>query len=248
MLKIRYLLTVVLMITTGIINGQTNIESDSFTTPSGELLITAIGHGTLMIQHENYVIHVDPVSREADYSLLPDADLVLITHAHGDHLDPAALKEITSDKTIVACNASSAAKLNDPVIMKNGDEMIISEYIGTRGVVTAVPAYNIKHERSPGNPFHPKGDGNGYVIDLDGFRIYIGGDTENVPEMAQLKDIDVAFLPMNLPYTMTPEMVADAAKMFRPAILYPYHFGSTDTGELIKLLEGSGIEVRIRNF
>ena len=108
---------------------------------------------------------------------------------------------------------------------------------GSRGIqVTAVPAYNLVHERSPGVPFHPKGQGNGYVLSFGDKRVYVAGDTENVPEMKALAGVDVAFLPMNLPYTMTPEMAADAARMVRPKILYPYHFGETDTSRLIGLL------------
>ena len=113
--------------------------------------------------------------------------------------------------------------------------------------IEAVPAYNIVHERSPGKPFHPQGVGNGYVLTIADKRIYVAGDTENIPEMRALKNIDITFLPMNLPYTMTPEMVADAAQAFRPRILYPYHYGSTDPRELVKLLEDEkDIEVRIR--
>ena len=120
-------------------------------------------------------------------------------------------------------------------------------YPGIR--IEAVPAYNIVHMRSPNNPFHPKGEGNGYILTLGDKRIYIAGDTENTPEMKALKNIDIAFLPMNLPYTMTPEMVADAVRAFKPAILYPYHFGSTDTGILVKLLQNSPeTEVRIRDM
>jgi len=115
--------------------------------------------------------------------------------------------------------------------------------------IEAVPAYNIVHQRSPGNPFHPKGAGNGYVITFGDRRVYVAGDTENTPEMKQLKNIDIAFLPMNLPYTMTPEMVADAAKAFRPNILYPYHYGQTDTSKLVSLLKDvQDIEVRIRDL
>ena len=127
--------------------------------------------------------------------------------------------------------------------MNNGS---VSEFNGIK--IEAVPAYNIKHERSPGNPFHPKGEGNGYILTLGNKRIYIAGDTENIPEMAALKNIDVAFLPMNLPYTMTPEMVADAVKMFSPGILYPYHYGDTDTSKLLPLVDPAKTEVRIRNL
>jgi L-ascorbate metabolism protein UlaG (beta-lactamase superfamily) len=115
-------------------------------------------------------------------------------------------------------------------------------------VIEAAPAYNIVNERAPGQPFHPKGSGVGYVIGFGGKRIYVAGDTENTPEMKALKNIDVAFLPMNLPYTMTPEMVADAAKAFKPKILYPYHYGETNTDKIVQLLKDSGIEVRIRNL
>jgi len=127
-------------------------------------------------------------------------------------------------------------------VMANGDRRT---FMGI--AVEAVPAYNLRHERSPGRPYHPKGDGNGYVVTLGGLRIYVAGDTEDTPEMRALKNIDVAFLPMNLPYTMTPEMVADAARAFAPKVLYPYHFGDTDPKRLTALLAGvKGIEVRIR--
>jgi L-ascorbate metabolism protein UlaG (beta-lactamase superfamily) len=128
--------------------------------------------------------------------------------------------------------------------MKNGDVKTVG---GLK--IEAVPAYNIVHMRDQGQPFHPKGVGNGYVITFGDKRVYVAGDTENIPEMKNIKNIDVAFLPMNLPYTMTPEMAADAAKMIRPKILYPYHYGETDTSKLVALLKDTKeIEVRIRNM
>jgi L-ascorbate metabolism protein UlaG (beta-lactamase superfamily) len=127
--------------------------------------------------------------------------------------------------------------------LKAGDNKTINNI-----KIETIPAYNIINVRSPGQPFHPKGTGNGYVLGIGGKRIYVAGDTENIPEMKALENIDVAFLPMNLPYTMTPEMVADAAKAFKPKILYPYHFSETNTDEIVKLLNNSGIEVRIRNL
>lgn len=140
--------------------------------------------------------------------------------------------------------ASFADKLDAAVVMQNGDVQTIK---GIR--IEAVPAYNIVHRRDNGQPYHPKGAGNGYVVTFSDKRVYIAGDTENIPEIKTLKAIDVAFLPMNLPYTMTPEMVADAAKAFKPAILYPYHYGETDTSQLIELLQGVGeVEVRIRRM
>ena len=115
--------------------------------------------------------------------------------------------------------------------------------------IQAIPAYNIQHKRMNGQPFHPKGEGNGYIITFGDKRVLIAGGTENTPEIKALKNIDIAFLPMNLPYTMTPEMVADAAKAFRPAILYPYHYGETDTNILLQLLKDQNdIEIRIRDL
>jgi L-ascorbate metabolism protein UlaG (beta-lactamase superfamily) len=187
-----------------------------------------------------YVIHVDPFSR-GDYSNLPKADLVLITHHHGDHLDPGALKLVTKEGTRFVASAEAAKKLTDATVMANGDTR---EVDGIK--IEAVPAYNIKRERNPGEPFHPKGVGNGYVLTMGDFRVYIGGDTEAVPEMANLKDIDIAFLPCNLPYTMTPEELAKAAKMIKPKVLYAYHTGNTPAYEIRKALEPvKDVELRI---
>ncbi len=220
------------------------LESDSFSTAAGELTITFVGHGTLMLAFGGKIIHVDPVSREADYSKMPKADLILITHEHGDHLDAAAIEQIRKPATEIVAPEKSAARVSGARVMRNGD---VATVAGLR--IEAAPAYNIVSMRSPGQPYHPKGEGNGYVITFGDKRVYVAGDTENTPEMKALKDIDIAFLPMNLPYTMTPEMVADAARAFRPKVLYPYHYGETDTGELVKLLaDEPGIEVRIRKM
>ncbi len=224
--------------------GEAEFDTDIIETVRGPLQITFIGHGTLMFSFGGKVIHVDPVSREADYGKMPKADLILVTHEHGDHLDPQAIELIRTEKTSIVLTEVCASKISGGVVMKNG------QVTNVRGLeIEAVPAYNLVHMRSPGVPFHPKGVGNGYVITFGNKRVYVAGDTENVPEMKKLKNIDVAFLPMNLPYTMTPEMVADAAKAFKPAILYPYHYGETDTSRLVELLQGVGeVEVRIRRM
>jgi len=212
---------------------------------SGEdVKITFLGHGTLMFTFGSMVVHVDPVSDMADYANLPKADIILVTHEHFDHFEPKTIEMLHKGGTTVIGNEPCAQQINDCIAMKNGDVKTIQ---GLK--IEAVPAYNLVHMRTPGNPFHPQGVGNGYVITFNDKKVYIAGDTENISEMKELKSIEVAFLPMNLPYTMTPEMVADAAREFKPKILYPYHFGNTDTSKLIDLLKDSKeIEVRIRDM
>lgn len=223
---------------------QRTYQTDTIRTSSGALTMTFIGHGTLMFSWNDIVIHIDPVEQYADYGSLPDADMILVTHHHGDHLDPAAIGKITKTGTEVICSGSCLEKLPGGIVMKNGDTRT------ARGItIEAVPAYNIVHKRSNGEPFHPKGIGNGYVIRFGDKKIYVAGDTENIPEMAGLKDICCAFLPMNLPYTMTPEMVSQAVRMFHPTVLYPYHYGETDVTVLVELLKDvPSTEIRIRNL
>ncbi len=219
-------------------------EKDTIQTTAGPLEITFLGHGTLMMAWGGKIIHVDPYSAVADYSKLPGADLVLITHHHGDHFDPKALDLVCTEKTVILLTGLCAEKLGKGIVMANGDTRTV---LGL--TVEAVPAYNLVHKRPDGTPFHPKGEGNGYILTFGATRVYVAGDTENTPEMKALKNIDVAFLPMNLPYTMTPAQVADAARAFRPKVLYPYHYGDTDTRELVQLLKGEkGIAVRIRSM
>lgn len=224
--------------------GQSPYELDSVATAAGELELTFIGHGTLMFRFQNLIIHIDPVSRYADYAKLPSAGLILITHHHGDHLDPAAVRQLSKPDTVTICPGKCAGQLEGAVVMNNGDSRV------EKGIkIDAVPAYNIVHRREGGEPYHPKGEGNGYVLTMGGKRVYIAGDTENIPEMKSLSGIDIAFLPMNLPYTMTPEMVADAVRAFRPRIVYPYHYGNTDPVVLTSLLKDlPDCEVRIRKL
>lgn len=245
MKKITILLISLFLVTLSY--GQADLESDVLKTKGGEVELFFIGHGTLMFKYNDQVIHIDPVSREYDYSKLPDADLILITHQHGDHLDVSALDEIVKDGTKTIMTQTCLENLEESygaIVMKNGD---IQTLLGM--AIVALPAYNIKHTRASGQAYHPKGEGNAYLLTVGGKNILIGGDTENVPELKALKDIDVAFLPMNLPYTMTPEMVTDLALAIKPKILYPYHYGRTDTDELVELLKDHPeIEVRIREL
>ena len=225
-------------------SAEAGFEEDVIPTSAGDLKITFIGHGTLMFTFNGKTIHVDPVSREADYTKMPQADLILVTHQHGDHLDQKVIEILRNENTSIVLSGKCAEAVQGGIVMKNGDVKSIMDL-----TIEAVPAYNIVHKRDNGQPYHPRGEGNGYVITFGDKRVYVAGDTENTPEMKVLEGIDVAFLPMNVPYTMTPEMVADAAKAFRPKILYPYHYGSTDTARIVELLKGEeGIEVRIRDM
>lgn len=239
-------LVVNLAVTAGLLApaAESGFEKDTIPTSQGDLQITFIGHGTLMFEFGDLVIHVDPVTRYADYAKMPKADMILATHEHGDHLDRTAIEQISTDRTALVLTEACARRVPSGIVMRNGD---VQEIQGLR--IEAVPAYNIVHMRRAGEPFHPKGAGNGYVITFGDKRVYVAGDTENIPEMERLAGVHVAFLPMNLPYTMSPEMAADAARKLKPKILYPYHFGDTDTSKLVDLLEDAkGVEIRIRRM
>ena len=224
--------------------GGEHFQKDIIATSGGNLEVTFIGHGTLMFAYGGKIIHIDPFSKLVDYATQPKADIILLTHHHRDHLDPAALEKLRTDETIVVLTEICAKTVRGGVIMKNGDVQVVAGI-----TVEAVPAYNLVHKRDTGQVFHPKGEGNGYIMTLSDTRLYIAGDTENTPEMKRLRDIDYAFLPMNLPYTMTPEMVADAASTFGPKVLYPYHYGETDPARIVALLNDTpGVEVRIRSM
>ncbi len=218
------------------------LPRDTIPTAAGPLEITFIGHGTLIFTWQGKVIHVDPWTRLADYSALPKADAVLITHAHRDHLDPVALALVRTPATAVVASPACEGKINGALILANGDRRTVA------GIeVTAVPAYNLVHRKENGSPYHPKGEGNGYLLAFGDLTVLVAGDTENVPELEALSGVEVAFLPMNLPFTMTPEMVADLARALKPRLLYPYHYGDTDPQRLVDLLADTPeIEVRIR--
>ncbi|HJX71157.1 MAG TPA: MBL fold metallo-hydrolase, partial [Bacteroidales bacterium] len=199
--------------------------------------IHSIGHASLMFEYGNTIIHIDPYAAQADYDQYPDADVLLVTHAHTDHYDISAISKVKTDSTILICTQEVKNKntyTGTINVLANGDSTIVKNI-----PVKAVPAYNISVS------FHAKGVGNGYIVTLGEKRIYIAGDTENIPEMDSLGKIDIAFLPMNLPYTMTPEMAADAAKRIKPDILYIYHFGNSDTARLRSLLSDQDMEIRM---
>lgn len=242
--KLSVLFSVLIMLFALIAVTQEDFETDIIETSAGDLKITFIGHGTLMFSFGDKIIHVDPVGRYADYTEMPKADIILVTHHHGDHLDGKVIDILSTEKTELVLTEICHERVKSGMVIKNDDVKAIQ---GLK--IEAVPAYNIVHMRREGIPYHIKGQGNGYIITFGDKIVYIAGDTENIPEMKKLKNIDIAFLPMNVPYTMTPEMVADAAKVFMPKILYPYHYGDTDTSKLVELLKDvKEIEVRIRQM
>lgn len=226
-MKKPFLLTLVLLVFT-LANAQ-NFSSDVYETNQGKLTITFIGHGTLMFQFNGKTIQVDPWGKLADYGVLPKADLILVTHAHGDHLDTAAIRKTSKIGTVLIANAETVDKIKQGIVMKNGDSRTACGL-----TIEAFQAYN----STPGKEqFHPKGRDNGYVIHFGNKKVYVAGDTEDIPEMASLKNIDIAFLPVNQPYTMLPEQLVRAVQLIKPTIVYPYHFGETDMTKVQELLK-----------
>ena len=227
-------------------NDTKTFEVDTFTTKSGKTVkFHALVHASIRIDYDGKLIMVDPVTKlgdmTIDYAAMPKADYILITHEHFDHLDTAAIKRLTNDGTQLITNQSCAETLGYGQVMANGETLQLADDI----TIEAVPAYNTTPDHQQ---FHPKGRDNGFILTLDGLRVYIAGDTEDIPEMADIHDIDIAFLPCNQPYTMTVEQLLNAAKTIRPKVLFPYHYGQTDVNGIPSLLESDGIEVRIRHY
>jgi L-ascorbate metabolism protein UlaG (beta-lactamase superfamily) len=214
--------------------------AEVFTTSAGKVEITPIQHASLMIQAGGKVIYVDPA--QGKYDGLPQADLIFITDIHGDHLAPAIVDKLKKSGTVIVAPKAVAEKLPGCTVMANGETKTVA------GIqVEAIPMYNLK-PAPDGQTYHDKGRGNGYVLTIGGKRFYFAGDTEGIPEMRALKAIDVAFVPMNLPYTMTPADAAVAVKAFHPAVVYPYHYRGQDTKIFAAALEGTGIDVRLRDW
>jgi L-ascorbate metabolism protein UlaG (beta-lactamase superfamily) len=216
--------------------------ADEFPTTAGAVKITVIHHASLMIEGGGQVIHVDPFS-QGDYDGLPKAGLILITHDHFDHMDPKALALVRQATTVVIAPAAVAKNIAGVTVLRNGESREFGPW-----KIEAVPAYNLKRGPAAGTLFHPKGQGNGYVLTYGGKRFYVSGDTEGVPEMKALRNIDVAYVCMNLPYTMPPEEAAEAVRAFKPRVAIPYHYRGSDWTVFEKALAGSGVDVRIRDF
>ena len=221
----------------------TSYEWDAFTTKSGKpIKIYSLIHASLRLIYDGKEIQIDPVGkmgdRTTDYGKMPKADWLFVTHEHGDHLDKEAIATLTGTDTRLITNQRSVDILGKGIVMKNGDKREETSF-----TLEAVPAYNYTEGHTQ---FHPKGRDNGFIFTMDGLRIYVAGDTEDIPEMADVKDIDIAFLPCNQPYTMTTEQLIKAARIIKPKVLFPYHYSQTDVSGIPAALKSDGIEVRIR--
>ncbi len=223
---------------------QTYEVETFFTEDFNPVTVTLLKHGTLAISYQGATIQIDPVSglgKPTDYAKeFPKADAIFITHEHGDHLDKEAVAALYEEgKTTLIANPRSIEQLGFGIAQVNGDEGELPCGIQ----FMAVPAYNYSEGHTN---FHPKGRDNGYVFDIEDLRIYVAGDTEDIPELAEIEDVDIAFLPVNQPYTMTVEQCVKAAKVLKPRVLIPYHFSNTELSELPELLPG--IEVLLRQM
>jgi L-ascorbate metabolism protein UlaG (beta-lactamase superfamily) len=214
---------------------------EEFKTSAGPLKITIVQHASFMIEAGGQVVDVDPA--EGNWDNMPKADLILVTDIHDDHMSPGVISKLKKAGTTIIAPEAVAKTVTEAAVLHNGQTKTVGAW-----KIEAVPMYNIKRGPAPGQLFHDKGRGNGYIVTFGGLRIYIAGDTEGIPEMRALKNIDVAFVPMNLPYTMPPEEAADAVRAFHPKIVYPYHYMGSDLKVFENALQGSGIDVRIRNW
>jgi L-ascorbate metabolism protein UlaG (beta-lactamase superfamily) len=214
-------------------------DTQTFSTSAGPVRITPLYHASTLIEAGGKVIYLDP-AKPAKLDGLPKADLILVTDIHGDHMDPDAEKAVSKDGTEIFAPPAVVKTVTTAKPIGNGETKTWGAW-----TIEAIPAYNLKRGPEPGKLFHDKGRGNGYVLTYGGKRFYFSGDTEGVPEMRALKNIDVAFICMNLPYTMPPDEAADAVKAFHPKIVIPYHYRGSDLSVFKNALAGTGIEVRI---
>ena len=215
---------------------------EEFQTAAGPLRITPVRHASLMIEAGGQVIHVDPWG-QGNYDGLPRASLILLTDNHGDHLDAGIIGKLKKAGTVIFGPQVVAQELAGVSVIRNGETKTFGDW-----TIEALPMYNLKRGPSEGKLFHEKGRGNGYVLTYGRLRIYVSGDTEDIPEMRALKNIDVAFVCMNLPYTMPPEEAAEAVRAFHPKIVYPYHYRNSDLSVFQKALAGTKIDVRLRDW
>ena len=213
-----------------------------FTTDAGTVKLTPLYHASMLLETGGKNIYVDPAP-PANFSGLPKADLILITDIHGDHMDPDSVSAISKPGTQIFAPPAVVKTVTSAAAISNGETKTWSGW-----TIEAIPMYNLKRGPAPGKLYHDKGRGNGYVLTYGGKRFYISGDTEGIPEMRALKNIDVAFVCMNLPYTMPPDEAADAVKAFHPKVVIPYHFQGSDLTVFENGLKGSGIKVELLDW
>jgi L-ascorbate metabolism protein UlaG (beta-lactamase superfamily) len=236
-----------LTLTLGFAAVMPNKQADVVETSKGPLKITPLYHGSVMLEFGGKIIHVDPWS-QADYAGIPQADMILITHSHADHMDSAILKTLRKEGTILVAPPAVTDTLNGTVgdtdAISNGEK---KTFLGIE--IEAVPMYNLVLGSGPGKPFHHKGIGNGYILSFGDTRVYFSGDTECVPEMKALKNISVAFVAMNPPRTMPTAEAAACVQAFRPKVVYAYHYRGQNTQEFANALKNTpGVEVRLRKL
>lgn len=235
----RLFVTLLFLVAAAAAQSHPSVE---FKTAAGPLKLTAIRHASLMLEAGGQVVHVDPWS-QGNFDGLPPADLLLLTDTHGDHLDLKAIARVRKPSTSVYAPPAAASQVESAKAMKNGETAQAGPW-----KIEALPMYNVKRGPEPGKVFHEKGRGNAYLITYGGFRLYIAGDTEGIPEMRALRNIDAALIPMNLPYTMPPEEAAEAVRAFKPKVAIPYHYRGSDLAVFEKALAGSGVEVRLLDW
>ncbi|ADO67869.1 MBL fold metallo-hydrolase [Stigmatella aurantiaca] len=222
------------------------ISGDAVSTSRGDLIIHPVNHATFVMYWAGKTLYVDPVGEASLYQDLPAPDVIFVTDIHGDHLSAATLTALVRPETVIVApqavrDALPASLQGSVQVIANGAKQTVAEI-----PIEALPMYNLTAERLQ---FHEKGRGNGYVLTFGQTRVYIAGDTEDIPEMRALRDIGVAFIPMNLPYTMTVAQAADAVREFKPKVVYPYHFRGSDLAEFTRLVGTDvGVEVRVRNW
>ena len=215
---------------------------DTYATDSGEITIHPISHASFVMETPGLVIYNDPVGGAEAYAGLPAPQLILISHEHGDHYDPETLAALVGEQTQLLTNPAVYDMLPEELqgratAIANGESTTVDDI-----TIDAIPAYNTTEGRLQ---YHPEGRDNGYVLTIDGLRVYIAGDTEDIPEMRALENIDIAFVPMNLPYTMSPDQAADGVQAFAPGIVYPYHYRDSDVDVFVETVSAADVETEV---
>ncbi len=252
MLKIHCAVLILLLIGAVHSSSQQKFETDTIVTSAGDLKITFIGHATLMFTFNDLVIHLDPWSRAADYSQMPKADIVLLTHEHGDHLDRRALEQVLkgtsyyseNDETTLIYTKLCADRFPGGTVMRNGMTWKVKGIL-----IEAVPAYCLIPRDDPRSQPHTRWECNGYILTFGDKRVYIASETENIPELKEIKDINIAFLAMDGVFNLSPEEAVATVNVFKPKVIYPYHYSRADLTPFIEAFKDiPEIEVRIRDM